>query len=247
MGSSPTTRTSRACCLPRFPRCAWSANKSEFIPGCERDNLLSTLDFVSASLTSVPWTIFYGTLLGSMRSGRHIPHETDIDVSIDAKHWSMAIEQLSMAARTHANIKLWVEPKGHRFARVFFSAANSVHTDIWSYERGTVCSFFGSPHVDGGKGIHIENRLLFPYARCKYEHGTYPCPHNALAVVEQMYGAAWLTPKRKYGVIGGYTDSQFGYNKAGSCGHPRKNGPGLMERIRPSRMHPAVPGSTSCV
>ena len=33
-----------------------------------------------------------------------------------------------------------------------------------------------------------------------------------------MYGAAWRTPKRKYGATE-YNDSQFGYNEVGSCGH----------------------------
>ena len=167
------------------------ANKSETIPGCERDNLMATLDFINATLT-VPWVITYGTLLGSMRSGRHISHETDIDVSVEDTYWIEAIDQLAQAARAHAHFELAENPSSYHLARVSYSASNTVHTDIWSYERGEACSAFVST-----KRIHIDNDAIFPFARCTYEHGEYPCPHDSLSVVAKMYGAGWRTPKRK--------------------------------------------------
>ena len=101
-------------CLPSATGCEWDSNASKTIPACERDNLLTTLKFVNATLERVPWMLSYGTLLGSMRSGGHIPHETDIDVSVDVANWTAAVAQLTKAASAHAHIKVEVVKIRHR-------------------------------------------------------------------------------------------------------------------------------------
>ena len=208
-------------CLPSATGCEWDSNASKTMPACERDNLLTTLKFVNATLERVPWMLSYGTLLGSMRSGGHIPHETDIDVSVDVANWTAAVAQLTKAASAHAHIKVEVVKIRHRaigvvrpMARVFYSASNRVHTDVWQYERRASCVDF----LDQTKlRLFVHNSLIFPLGMCQYEDSEYPCPRDSLSVVATGYGADWRTPRRKYGPSTNWTDNLYHYNNEWSC------------------------------
>ena len=65
---APASHALLPCCMPSATGCEWDSNASKTIPACERDNLLTTLKFVNATLERVPWMLSYGTLLGCARA-----------------------------------------------------------------------------------------------------------------------------------------------------------------------------------
>ena len=120
-----------ACCTPSHKRCAWVSKAPYTIPECEEQNLQSLLQWLNTILHDVSWWITEGTLLGAVRNESHIPHETDIDVSILDVDWSKAVSQIEAQLRTtHFEFKSFSNP-----ARLFFSKQNRVHVDFWKVQR----------------------------------------------------------------------------------------------------------------
>ena len=204
------------CCYANHTRCDWVDVAPFTIPHCEKVNLLLLLEFVQDVLGSgtkqpeVEWFISWGTLLGSVRDGAHIPHDTDIDISVDDASWNLMIRRiLDGVANTH----FVFDDTRHRRnglapARLFFSKDNKIHVDFWRHHHYKTTTTMVVNGADGPltRG-NVHNDKLFPLKQCPYEQSSgidkgqrmYPCPRDSEWYLRTTYGPDYLEPKRKYG------------------------------------------------
>lgn len=196
------------CCSHDHKRCTWLTKSAGFhIPRCEKQNLVAMLRFIRDVMqgSGVIWWITDGTLLGSLRGGSHISHETDIDVNFDNSTWPEADRLLKAAVgKTHytfTSTSSYLHP-----ARLFFGRVNRIHVDIWMASRsqdGTAVSELRP--IAKQRRIVFQSELvpasmIFPLnMSCVYEGDTFPCPRESEKWLALRFGKDWRTPKRKYG------------------------------------------------
>jgi hypothetical protein len=203
------------CCLPENMRCDWVNDAPYTIPKCEEDNLIQILQWLDTLLKNhhIQWMILFGTLLGSIRHGKHIPFETDIDIAVIDRHW------LLMEKIIHDEIRgthFWFKPSSNinEPSRLYVSQINTVHIDIWRYKKyQTTTTLYDS--TDGGEAIFwsIPNDKLYPYKKCSYNNHMYPCPFDSKWFLIQEYGKEWKIPHAKYGANATYKEREKSENQ----------------------------------
>ena len=185
-----------ACCLPENKRCEWGKDPGT-IPTCEKENLLTLFRWLKETLVGIDWVVTAGTALGAARNSSHIPHETDIDISIDKEQFLNATEKIK-ARVDETHFKFKVSNAGALLGRLFYSKTNSVHVDLWFYERTPEFAIQELTLRNKRHRIRVDNDILFPFSSCEYEGETYPCPNKLEKWVEGYYGKNWRVPKCKY-------------------------------------------------
>lgn len=182
------------CCHPHATRCEWQ----DTIPQCEKRNLEELLWWIDNVIgDDTPWTLTAGTLLGSMRGGGHIKHETDIDIAIDIKDRQRFITQI----RNNIQNTHYVLETGGLVDRLFFSNENKIHVDIWTMERQEEKTL-EITNVEGKGFVRYAapNDIIYPIKRqCTYGYNIYPCYNQPEKWVLLRYGDEWKIPKVKYG------------------------------------------------
>ena len=164
--------------------------------GSTRDEIMDALERVLRDLTErcgLDAYLMYGCLLGAVRDGHMIGHDSDADVAYLSKHQHPfdVIRECSAAARTMralgwkvvrmsgANFKVWVPlPDGRR-----------VGIDV-----------FGSFHV--GDRFHVTGSLtgpldrsaLVPFGTITLEGREIVAPADPERVLEFTYGSQWRVP-----------------------------------------------------
>lgn len=191
--------TKLQCCSPDHTRCSWT--RTGTIPQCEKENLLTLLKFVKQTLNNkLSWYIDHGTYLGSVRNKKHIPHETDIDISIQDMNTAMQLLENAIIG-THFTLNRKTIPK-----RLFYSSKNKVHVDFWTLKSyGDFMAIQIPVKKQPLSWYKIDKALLYPFATCEYEGDTYPCPRDK-KYLKLRYGNDWDIPKAKYSVHPEYTD-----------------------------------------
>jgi len=212
------------CCLDTGKRCIWERLPPYTIPECEKQNLLHLLSWVknvfdeyntnNPNSAKIEWMITAGTLLGSVRGKGHIPHETDIDIQVDANQSSLVFQLIqSKLNDTQSHIQFTKEHRLNEPSRLFFSKTNQIHVDLWAYQKKQddggkkqiqeVAAIEGRGHVF----VVVDYNIIFPLSQCEYEDGNmYPCPHRSEQYVQLKYGKDWNIPKPKYSPKSTYKD-----------------------------------------
>eukprot|EP00912_Choanoflagellata_sp_UC4_P002110 UC4_evm7s1341 len=174
------------------------------------------LQYVRQNLgETIPWFLYYGTLLGSVREQGHISHETDIDIMVPANQWN-AMEKLLQSGLVNESFVYKFYPGRLPFARLFFGTINKVHVDIWSYKNLSYKNASSNHHGlvrllhDQKEGTHIiSSSLIFPLTSCIYGGNEYLCPRSSAKILAHQYGPSWKISKRKYGPASQYSESEF--------------------------------------
>ena len=208
-----------ACCEPSHERCDWVKKVPYTIPECEKQNLLSLLQWLNTVLHDVSWWITAGTLLGAVREEGHIPHETDIDVSILTTDWPKAVSQIhDQLNKTHFHFDSNSDPP-----HLFFSKQNTIHIDFWKVQRQNNSIF--EPIGVHGKKFEIDARFIYPLSTCMYNKVIYPCPRFPKLWVEHRYGKEWYISKPKYSPNATYKDGDgfIGFEVAHRCPPPESD------------------------
>ena len=129
-------KTIRAC-NRNTPACVHTRqkmNKTKRLrtPGCCRQHLNDILLFVTDVLkkNQIPYFMYWGTLLGSIRHGGSIPWDTDNDLYILDRD----VPRLKKLFKIF-NKKYFVSIVDKHFFRVNFSKKNRVHLDIYIAEQ----------------------------------------------------------------------------------------------------------------
>ena len=219
VGQLECCRPDRArCCTTGHEHSCWESNPPYTIPDCERRNLLSILTWVAAVFAPLPqdaWFLTYGSLLGSIRNGQHISHETDVDIALDMAFWHHAHKLLHNTSHSLSH-QTSHSPMAGSFdvdfpdctdavtsmngnqpaARVFLSRTNRVHADIFGYIRERHSN--SSIHLKADVYYRIPDDFFYPVSSCHYEGAPYPCPRKASELLQAMYGSNWRVPKPKY-------------------------------------------------
>jgi SAM-dependent methyltransferase len=156
--------------------------------------LLEDLDRLFAAMEEVGAQAYlsYGSLLGAVRTGKFIAHDTDADISYVSRHDNPALVALEAFQLERALHQLgWGT---HRVSAGFLqvwapgrSAAN--HIDIFTGY------FVGAHyHVDRWvRGPAVRSDLL-PLGEVTLEGHTYPAPAVPEHVLELTYGPNWRVP-----------------------------------------------------
>lgn len=206
------------CCTPTHKRCVWTKTPPFTISACEKENLLVLLRWTKRTLADakVPWWIFAGTLLGSVRGKGHIKHETDIDIAFQLEYKDDLQRILSSkVAHTHFHFVGAGTPM-----RLFFSKINTIHIDFWPVEVDThtvkeIVAIKGRGFVQ----YTLNRSIVFPLQLCAYEDDMYPCPAQSERWVRMRYGKNWNVSMGKYSQNPAYGDGDghmYGdvYNKS---------------------------------
>lgn len=199
MLSYPRSPSILPCCHVNSTRCEWE----DSIPTCEANNLISIIEWID-DVSQVPWSLTAGTLLGSVRGGGHIRHETDIDIDVHEVFYNDFIERIIIKAMsTHYDIEV-----GETLSRVYFSKSNKIHVDIWKTFSDNDFNTVGIAAVNG-KYVHykMSNYITLPILRkCKYGRRRFPCYWDSKEWCRLRYGDDWYIPLAKYGKNAKYKD-----------------------------------------
>ena len=257
-----------SCCSKDSARCEWEDVQPYQMPVCEERNLLLLLEYVkqifndnnnNKSNQHIDWMIIFGTLLGSIRNGQHIPHETDIDIAIDANHWVYVENLIQTTIAQHPHYTYQPSTADQTTpGRLYFSETNTIHVDLWQYQRyKTTTNLWGT--LANNMPANLHNDKLYPFKQCKYSssinvakkitsgatgatdnnnnnNNMYPCPADSPWWLAAVYGSEWSISKRKYGPSPAYIDYD-GMDESALVRMPQHNCP------KPPT--PSPPSSTS--
>jgi hypothetical protein len=176
--------------------------------------LLSDLNDV----VGVPAYVAYGTLLGAVRSGRLIGHDTDADVSYLSR-FSHPADMATESFRIQRELRRlgWPIDRG-RSAKLVVKRRR--HVDIFvSYFRGD--RYVLDQWVDGP----LRRDQILPLSTVTLEGHSLPAPADPDAVLALNYGPGWRTPDpafhydnnvphlaRSRGWFGGHTSNKIPWN-----------------------------------
>lgn len=161
--------------------------------------LLDAIEQVLGVLTrsGVSPFLAYGTLLGAVREGALIGHDSDADLAY-VSEFSHPMD----AARESFRLQRAVVAEGFRVVRYSGLAFKVVITESDGSTRGL--DVFGGLIVNdtlylmGEVGAPFEHAWLFPTTTASLEGREYPVPARPEKLLEAMYGPSWKVPDPAY-------------------------------------------------
>jgi SAM-dependent methyltransferase len=162
--------------------------------------LLDSVEVVLGELATAGIAAFpaYGTLLGAVREGRLIGHDSDADLGYVSRHthpYDVVRESFALQRR--------LVDAGYPTSR--YSAASFkvevVEGDGFVRGLDVFGGFFG-PSPDGGDLLYLMGEIrmpfrpewIFPLGTCTLEGRTLPAPAEPERLLEAMYGPGWKVP-----------------------------------------------------
>ncbi len=157
--------------------------------------LLDAMDAVIAMLAELDVQAFpaYGTLLGAVREGDFLGHDSDADLGYVSRH-ATPVDVITESYR----LQRAVNARG--FATYRYSGA-AFRIDV-AESDGSVrgLDLFGGFH-DGGRlylmgevGVDYDESWLYPFTTCTLAGREYPAPARPEKLLEAMYGPSWRVP-----------------------------------------------------
>ena len=134
----------------------------------------------------------YGSLLGAVRSGKFIPHDTDGDIAYVSRHETPAKIVMEAFEVEHALRRLgWSTNRlTSGFMQVWRPGRTiASHIDIFT-------SYFSGDHFAIDRWIRgtAEKSDVLPLGEVTLEGHTYPAPARPETILELTYGPSWLVP-----------------------------------------------------
>ena len=161
--------------------------------------LLDAAEAVLSALREVGVAAYlaYGTLLGAVREGHLLGHDSDLDLGYVSDH-EYPVDVVSESYRFESALaaKGWVT---RRYSGVAFCV------DVLQPDGGRVgLDVFGGFFRDGqlfqmGEiGAPLTREQILPLGSCTLSGRPFPCPADAGAWLEAAYGTTWRTPDPAY-------------------------------------------------
>lgn len=171
-----------------------------------REHAKRILEDVTFVLESYGMTHFLvdGTLLGAIRDGDFIEHDTDIDIGVMAEQWTpfmlgLVLDSLS----THGFGLVHVLGELDKYFEVSVRR-DGIKCDLFYYRREGDKRIFHA-FRNGGRNLP-EDVITYEYPaelieKLRFETFNgypYPIPSNPEKVLALKYGATWRTPVKKW-------------------------------------------------
>jgi len=182
-------------CGRESPRCDYHLFEGKiegpWIPCCEKMELMKMLawfnDIVQPHIDTKGngfwYSLAFGSLLGSTRSGDMIDWDTDIDIAVPKDHLSWLTTLLQERV---ADVDPPYYVVGGSVVRLQMSQTNKAHIDIWPAEGikpDEPCAKIGT-HVSA-------NHAVFPLQECAMGNMQIPCFHQRDEYLKSWYGIGW--------------------------------------------------------
>lgn len=161
----------------------------------DREALLDTIEDVIGAMREIDVHAFpaYGTLLGAVRNGKLIGHDSDADLAYVSAH-TTPVDLIRESYRIDRHLR------GHGYSVQRHSAfAMKIYVEeADGSERGL--DVFGAAFVDdrlyvmGEIGVEFTREQVYPLGQCTLEGRTLPAPADADAWLEITYGPSWRVP-----------------------------------------------------
>ena len=135
----------------------------------------------------------YGTLLGAVREGGVLGHDSDADIAYVSEH-SAPVDVIRESFR----LQRAVQERGFETVRYSGAAFKVLVREADGFRRG-IDVFAG--FLDGGRlylmgevGVPFEEDWLYPLATATFEGAEVPVPARPEKLLEAMYGPGWRQP-----------------------------------------------------
>lgn len=157
--------------------------------------LLDSMDTVIAALKDVGVIAFpaWGTLLGAVREGRLLGHDSDADLT----YLSRATTPVDVTRESFELQRLLVQRgfQTYRYSGAAFRI-DVVESDGAVRGLDLFAAFYdsGRLYVMGEVGTDYEQDWLLPYSTCRIGERTYAAPARPDKMLEAMYGPGWKVP-----------------------------------------------------
>ncbi|PVG83121.1 hypothetical protein DDE18_07280 [Nocardioides gansuensis] len=135
----------------------------------------------------------YGTLLGAVRDGAFIGHDSDADVGYVSRH----SHPLDVIRESH-RVQRAIQRQGYETARYSGAAFQILVPDADGSRRGL--DVFGGFFIDGRLALMgevfqpFEREWVFPLGTTTLEGRELPAPARPEHLLEAMYGPGWKVP-----------------------------------------------------
>lgn len=140
-----------------------------------------------------PAFLAYGTLLGAVRSGKFIGHDTDADIAVYSRHENPAdIARESFLVQRHLSRLGW---RSRRQSGAF--------VQVWNGQDASdlrKIDIFTAYHVDDWLAVNrwvrakVPRQAMLPLGEVALEGRTFPAPHDPDALLAATYGPTWRVP-----------------------------------------------------
>ncbi|CEP01037.1 LicD family [Plasmodiophora brassicae] len=158
---------------------------------------------IANTLLDLPTVISFGTLLGAKRDQAIIPYTQDADVCMVANDYKQLAEALwrrGYALFTRLNMASVCVGQHHPLAKKLFSPQGRLdgpyfgppYVDIYTWSYNETCDPSNDVVFDGH--VNMKHDDVFPLANLKVYNSSFPAPRNAVAFLEEVYGASWPVP-----------------------------------------------------
>ena len=150
--------------------------------------------------------IFFGTLLGYQREGNIIPHDDDVDIYVNAKHYEQLIEALSGSNFDVSGMpkNRWYRSQKKPLIVQASRLQNGIQTfaDFYLYdddapdylvEKWNFVAAWKEPMM----ALHVPKNLIFPLLDVEMQGIKIRIPAQPEALCAFLYGSGWKTPVRK--------------------------------------------------
>lgn len=135
----------------------------------------------------------YGTLLGAVREGGVLGHDSDADIAYVSEH-SVPVDVIRESFR----LQRAVVERGFETVRYSGAAFKVLVAEADGFRRG-IDVFAG--FLDGGRlylmgevGVPFEEEWLYPLSTATFEGAEVPVPARPEQMLEAMYGSGWRRP-----------------------------------------------------
>jgi len=161
-----------------------------------RDDLLDGAELILTILREdcdLPAWIAFGSLLGAVREGKMIGHDSDVDLAYLSKHEHPAdvareMFRVSRALQAHG---LKVSTRTGSFCAVTVQSKHGRATPIDVY----ACFYVGDKlYETASVGAPIPREAVLPLGTVEFEGRTMPAPADTEAMLEASYGPSWRVP-----------------------------------------------------
>ena len=161
----------------------------------DREALLDTIEDVLAGLREIGIDAFpaYGTLLGAVRNGKLIGHDSDADLA----YVSSLTNPVDLIRESY-RIDRHLRERGYSVQRHSAFAMKIYVEEEDGSERGL--DVFGAAFVDGTLYVmgeiaaEFDRAQVYPLGTCTLEGRTLPAPADADAWLAITYGPSWKVP-----------------------------------------------------
>lgn len=147
---------------------------------------------------SNPW-LYYGTLLGSVRSGQMIQWDFDLDLGVTKDEYQKTLDALKNMTKTLTKYKIEVSPSfiSRSCKIIHIETGLSADVSSFSIRNGEISRdvwWFYSRYVIKEPVSSMPEDYILPLVSVKYENIDVYIPAKAKDVLTILYGKDYMTP-----------------------------------------------------